>query len=170
MRKIITSMLLTSLLFADVYSDIAITIGHNEFDDPEFLKSHKEFYGVRAGFYPSEAYGIQVGYEIANDANCQKLNLKRVYVNGVTQLEINEAIDIYGLATVGHESSNIHRFKPSQAFIGAGVGAKYHMSSNINGFLETRILQKLESKDTDVITSIGLSYTLDDLSTLGSDY
>jgi len=169
MKKIIASVLLTGVLFADVYSDIAITVGHNEFDDPEFLKGHKEFYGIRAGFYPNENYGVQVGYEFANDANCQNLDLKRGYLNGVGQMKVSKNVSLYALATVGYESSNIHRFKPSQTFVGAGAGAKYHMSPNVNGFVESRILKKLKSKDTDVITSVGLAYQLDGLTTLGSD-
>lgn len=151
---------LATFLHAKIETDIALTIGYNKFDDPEFLKKADNFYGVRAGIYKNSTYGLQLGYEKAKDVNCQSLHFKRTYLNMLMISNQPHQFNPYGVVTVGYENSNIHRFKPSQAFVGAGIGVKKSLPQNLHAFVESRVLKKLKSHDTDVITTLGIGYTL----------
>jgi hypothetical protein len=159
-KNFIFSILLTSTLFSQIPIDIALTIGYNKFDDPEFLIDNSRFYGVRVTTQPIKNYRVELGYEKATDVNCQGLNLTRAYVNGIVEYKESTLLKIkpYILGTVGYEDSNIHRFKPSQIFVGAGLGIKKDLPKNFNSFIETRVIQKLESHDTDIITTLGIGY------------
>ncbi len=159
MKKIILFIFMTSLLFAQTERDIAFTTGYNKFDDPNFLREGRFFFGIRGGVY-QDNYGYQLGYEHAQGANCQGLNLKRIYANALMISKQPNGLNPYGLLSAGYEMSNIHEHKPDQTFIGAGVGLRKSLSPNVNGFIETRILRKLKSDDTDIITTLGLAYAL----------
>jgi hypothetical protein len=154
---------MTGLLFAQSESDIAFTTGYNKFDDPNFLRKGRFFFGIRGGIY-QDGYGFQLGYERAQGANCQGLNLDRIYTNALAISNQPNGIRPYALLSGGYESSNIHEHKPSQAFIGAGVGIRKSFTPNMNGFLESRVLRKLKSDDTDIITTVGLALALNNSS------
>jgi hypothetical protein len=160
MKKVILFIFMTGLLFAQNQSDIAFTAGYNKFDDPLMLREHRGFYGIRGGVYQDNGFGLQLGYEQANGANCQGLDLKRYYANALLQSTQAGKLKPYGLLSLGYETSNIHEHKPDQTFIGAGVGVRYALAQNVNGFIETRVLRKLKSDDTDIITTLGLAYVL----------
>ncbi len=160
MKRIIAFIFMTSLLFSQTERDIAFTVGDNNFDDPEFLRKDRFFFGIRGGVY-QDNYGYQLGYEQANGANCQGLNLKRIYANALMISNQPSGLNPYGLLSAGYEMSNIHEHKPDQTFLGVGVGLRKSLSQNVNGFVETRVLRKLKSDDTDIITTLGLAYALD---------
>jgi len=161
MKKIILFIVtIINILSAQIQTDVAVTIGYNKFDDPEFLKKSQKFYGVRASIYKNKTYGLQLGYEKAKDVNCQNLHFKRTYLNGLMILEQPHQFNPYGVATIGYENSNVHRFKPNQAFVGIGVGIKKNLPLNLNTFIETRVLKKLKTHDTDIITTLGIGYYL----------
>ncbi len=159
MKKVILFTFLSTLLYGGS-SDIAFTAGYNKFDDPDFLRSGRAFFGIRGGVYQDDGFGAQVGFEYANGANCQGLNLSRFYANGVYMPDSLSSIKPYGVVTIGYEISNIEEHKPSQLFIGGGVGIRKSLSENMDGFIETRVLQKLTSSDTDIITTLGVSLAL----------
>jgi hypothetical protein len=161
MKKIIAFIFMTSLLFAQTERDIAFTTGYNKFDDPEYLRNGRFFFGIRGGVYQDNGYGFQLGYEQANGANCQGLNLKRIYTNALMISKQPNGLNPYGLLSAGYEMSNIHDHKPDQTFIGIGAGLRKSLTPNVNGFVETRVLRKLKSDDTDIITTLGLAYALD---------
>ena len=160
MKKSILFILTIHLLFAEIQTDIALTMGYNKFDDPEFLKKAQTFYGVRASVYKDRTYGLQLGYEKAKDVNCQNLHFKRTYLNGLMLLEQPHQFNPYGVVTVGYEKSTVHRFKPNQTFVGLGIGVKKNLPLNLNTFIETRVLKKLKTHDTDIITTLGIGYYL----------
>ena len=160
MKKNLLLLSMTLFLQAEISTEIGLTIGYNKFDDPEILKKSKNFHGFKVGIYQDESYGIEVGYEKANDVNCQKLNFKRTYLNAVAISKQPHKFNPYALLTVGYEQSNIHRFKPSQTFVGAGVGIKKSLLKNFNAFSEAKIIKKLKSNDTDIITTLGVGYAL----------
>ena len=160
MKRIIAFIFMTSLLFSQTERDIALTIGDNNFDDPEFLRKDRFFFGIRGGVY-QDNYGYQVGYEQANGANCKGLDLKRIYANALMTSKQPSGLNPYGLLSAGYEMSNIHEHKPDQTFIGAGVGLRKSLSQSVNGFIETRVLRKLKSDDTDIITTLGLAYSIE---------
>ena len=160
MKKVILAVFMTSLLVAQPQSDIAITYGYNKFDDPLMLRDARGFYGIRGGVYQDNGVGFQLGYEQAKGANCQGLNLNRIYANALLQSTQVGRLKPYGLLSLGYETSNIAEHKPNQTFIGVGVGVRYALAQNINGFLETRVLRKLKSDDTDIITTLGLAFAL----------
>ncbi len=160
MKSIIAFIFMTSLLFAQTERDVAFTTGYNKFDDPDYLRKGRFFFGIRGGVYQN-GYGYQLGYEHAQGANCQGLNLKRIYANALMISKQQSGLNPYGLLSAGYEMSNIHDHKPDQTFIGAGVGLRKSLSQNVNGFVETRVLRKLKSDDTDIITTLGLAYALD---------
>jgi hypothetical protein len=161
MRILIFLLSIATFLFSQTESDIGLTVGYNKFNDTNFLRKHRNFYGIRSGFYQDNGYGFQLGYEQANGANCKGLNLKRVYVNALAIANQPNGIKPYALLSTGYESSSIHEHKPSQLFIGAGVGIRKALTPVINGFLEARVLRKLKSDDTDIITTVGFAYALD---------
>ena len=161
MKKIIALVLTTGLLFAQTKSDIALTSGYNKFDDPAFLKGSRYFVGIRGGIYQDNGFGYQLGFEKANGANCQGLNLTRIYANGLFISKQSNGFNPYGVLSGGYEMSNIEEHKPDQVFIGAGVGVRKGLSQHVNGFVETRVLRKLKSNDTDIITTLGLAYALE---------
>ncbi len=163
MHKILLPLLFMAegFLFAQTRSDISLTAGYNKFDDPDFLRDHRMFYGIRAGFYQPDGIGLQLGYEQANGANCQGLNLKRFFANGLYLVPTQSRLKPYGIATLGYEHSNISRHKPSQLFVGAGAGLRTSFTPRIDGFVEMRILRKLKSDDTDIITTVGVGYRFD---------
>jgi len=159
MKKIIAFIFMTTLLFAQTERDIAFTTGYNKFDDPDYLRKGRFFFGIRGGVY-QDNYGYQLGYEHAQGANCQGLNLKRIYANALMISKQPNGLNPYGLLSAGYEMSNIHEHKPDQTFIGIGAGLRKSLSPNVNGFIETRVLRKLKSDDTDIITTLGLAYAL----------
>lgn len=160
MKKVILFIFMTGLLFAETQRDIAFTAGYNKFDDPKYLREGRFFFGIRGGVY-QDNYGYQLGYEHAQGANCQGLNLKRIYANALMISKQANGINPYGLLSAGYEMSNIHEHKPDQTFLGLGVGLRKSLSQNVNGFIETRVLRKLKSDDTDIITTAGLAYVID---------
>jgi len=160
MKKIIAIILITSSVFAQTKSDVSITAGYNKFDDPEFLKSGVFFYGIRGGIYQDNGYGVQVGFEHATGANCVGLDLNRFYTNGIYMPQTSSSFKPYALASLGYETSNIHEHKPSQLFVGGGVGVRKKISQNLDGYIETRLLKKLKSSDVDIITTLGISLAL----------
>jgi len=161
MRKLIFLLSIATFLFSQTESDIAFTAGYNKFDDPSLLRKHRDFYGIRSGVYQDNGYGIQIGYEQANGANCQGLNLKRLYINTLFIAKEPNGIKPYALLSAGYEISNIEEHKPSQLFIGAGAGIRKALTPVVNGFIEARVLRKLKSYDTDIITTVGFAYALD---------
>jgi len=151
---------ITTFLQATISTEVALTIGHNKFDDPEFLKNSQNFYGIRASVLKNNIYGLEVGYEKAKDVNCQNLHFKRTYINTLIITNQPHQFNPYAMLTMGYEKSNIHRFKPSQAFMGVGLGIKKSLPQNFNTFIESRIIKKLKSHDTDIITTLGIGYVL----------
>jgi len=164
MRKLIFLLSIATFLFSQTEKDVGLTIGYNKFNDSNFLRDHRKFYGIRGGVYQDNGYGFQLGYEQANGANCKGLDLKRVYINALALSNQPKGIKPYALLSVGYENSSIHKHKPSQLFIGAGAGIRKALTPAINGFLESRILRKLKSDDTDIITTVGLSLALNNTS------
>jgi hypothetical protein len=159
MKKIILFAFLSGLLYAGGSSDVAFTTGYNKFDDPDYLRKGRFFFGIRGGVY-QDNYGFQLGYERAKGANCQGLNLDRIYTNALLISDQKTGIKPYGLFSAGYEMSNIHEHKPSQLFMGVGAGVRAELTPKVNGFIETRILRKLKSDDTDIITTLGVAYAL----------
>jgi hypothetical protein len=155
-KTVITSLLLTQLLTAQ--SDIAVTVGKNKFDDPVILKKSKEFIGLRAGFYNDENYGFRVGFERAVDANCQNLDLTRLYVDLLKKFYLTNELNIYGALTTGYEFSNIKRYKPNQLLLGGGAGLEYFITPQISAFAEYKVHNKQISDDQDTITTGGVAY------------
>jgi len=151
---------LATFLNAEISNDIALTIGYNKFNDPEILRKSQNFYGIRAGVYKNGKYGLQLGYEKAKDVNCQKLHFKRTFLNALVISKQPYEFNPYALLSIGYEQSNIHRFKPDQVFIGAGVGVKKTFAQGFNAFIESRILKKLKTQDKDTITTLGIGYSL----------
>jgi len=161
MRKLIFLLSIATFLFSQTESDVGLTLGYNKFNDPNFLRKHRNFYGIRGGVYQDNGFGFQLGYEQANGANCKGLNFKRVYINALAIANQPNGINPYALLSTGYESSSIHEHKPSQLFIGAGAGIRKSLTPVINGFIEARVLRKLKSDDTDIITTVGFAYALD---------
>lgn len=102
---------MTSLLFAQTEQDIAFTTGYNKFDDPDYLRKGRFFFGIRGGVYQYN-YGYQLGYEHAKGANCQGLNLKRIYANALMI------------------SKQPNGLNPDQTFVGLGAGLRKSLSPN----------------------------------------
>ncbi len=164
MKKIIIFLFISApILFAQTEMDIALTLSNNKFDDSFIFPPSKVFTGVRVGVYQDKTYGMQLGYEYKNNINCSGINLKRVYANALAQMNLSKESNLYAIGTLGYETSSIKRQKPNQTVYGAGVGAKYHFTPNINGFVEARFLNKKETKDRDSITTLGVGYTFDGL-------
>ena len=156
MKKIITIILLTQLLFSK--SDVAVTIGNNKFDDPVILKKKKEFIGLRAGFYNGDDYGLHIGAERANDANCGNLDLTRIYVDLLKKFYLTDDLNIYGVFTTGYEFSNVKRYKPNQLILGGGAGLEYFITPKISAFVDYKVLNKQKTDDQDKITTGGVAY------------
>ncbi len=157
MKKFIVLVLLASLALAKTESDVALTVGYNKFDDPEWLYKNRNFYGIRAGIYQDDRYGFQAGYEYTNSANCQGLKLKRFYTNALIMTKLENGLKPYALGTLGYETSS-KVYRPSQAFVGIGGGLKYDINENFNLFLETRALKSLKSEDITIATTLGVGY------------
>jgi cell division septation protein DedD len=162
MKKIILFALLTTVALARVENDVSLTTGYNNFsdDDDQLLYDDVAFYGIRAGAIVDDTYGVQVGYEQTQSANCQDLTLQRYYVNGILQTRLKNALKPYAVATLGYETSD-KEYRPNQAFLGLGGGVKYNFSNHANVFLETRVLKSMESKNVAWSTTLGLGYTFD---------
>ena len=160
MKSIVILMVLASLALARTQSDVALTWGHNKFDDDKILFGSAAFYGLRAGTMVDDTYGAQVGYEQTRAANCQGLTLRRYYVNGVVQTKLAGGLTPYALATLGYETSN-KDYRPNQTFMGLGGGLKYNFSKNGHAFIETRALKSMDTKDVTWATTVGLGYTFD---------
>ncbi len=162
MKKIIILGLLASLALAKTQSDVALTLGYNKFDDPEYLYPHRNYYGVRVGVYQDDSMGLQLGYEQTNSANCIGLKLKRYYANALLMTTLNNGLIPYGVGTLGYETSSADGvYRPSQAFVGIGAGVKYDMGRDFNIFLETRALKSVETEDVTYATTLGLGYVFD---------
>lgn len=151
------------MLFAQTEVDVAVTASNNKFDDPVIFPPSKVFTGIRVGVYQDKTYGMHLGYEYKNNINCSGINLKRVYANAIAQMNLTKESNIYAIGTLGYETSSIERQKPNQTVYGAGIGAKYYFTPNINAFLEAKFLNKKETKDRDTITTLGIGYTFDKL-------
>ncbi len=162
MIKIVLFALLTTVALARVENDVSLTLGYNDFtdDDEHLLYDDVAFYGVRAGAIVDDTYGVQVGYEETQSANCQDLTLQRYYVNGILQTRLANGLKPYGVATLGYETSD-KEYRPSQTFLGLGGGLKYNFSNHANVFLETRALKSMDSKNIAWATTLGLGYTFD---------
>jgi len=162
MIKIVLFALLTTVALARVENDVSLTLGYNDFtdDDEHLLYDDVAFYGVRAGAIVDDTYGVQVGYEQTQSANCQDLTLQRYYVNGILQTRLANGLKPYGVATLGYETSD-KEYRPSQTFLGLGGGLKYNFSNHANVFLETRALKSMDSKNIAWATTLGLGYTFD---------
>ena len=160
MKKIIILGLLASLALAKMESDVALTIGYNKFDDPEWLYKHRDYYGIRAGVYQDDRFGLQAGYEYTNSANCVGLKLKRFYTNALLMTKLENGLKPYALGTLGYETSS-EDYRPSQTFVGLGGGLKYDINENFNVFLETRALKSLKTKDVTIATTFGVGYRFD---------
>jgi len=161
MKKVILFACLSGLLFAQTKSDVAFTAGYNKFNDSVFLKDGHMAYGIRGGSYKDNGLGYQLGFEHIPDANCKGLKLNRIYTNLVLMSPAKIKLKPYGLVTAGYEISSIHEHKPSQLFMGAGAGLRYELTPKVNAFIETRVLQKLKTDDTDIVTTLGVAYALD---------
>jgi len=162
MKKSILISLIASLVFGSTQGEVSLTLGKNSFhgDEEEILYDCANFYGIRAGVYQDKNIGIQLGYEQTNKANCEGLSLKRYYTNGIVQTELENGLIPYAVGTLGYETSS-KEYRPSQAFIGAGVGVKYAIIDNVNVFIETRALRSLKSENTTYATTLGLGYMFD---------
>ena len=158
MKKIVILALLATL--ANAESDIALTWGHNSFNDDKILFGSASFYGLRGSHIVDDTYGLQVGFEQTRAANCQGLTLRRYYVNGILQKKLQGGLTPYGLATVGYETSS-KEYRPSQLFTGLGAGIKYRFENNVNFFLETRALKSMDTEEMTWATTLGLGYLFD---------
>jgi hypothetical protein len=169
MKKIsltLSLLLLSSgILSAKTWNETAITVGKNKFDNPEMLKSYNNFYGIRTTVYDDKyyenGYGLQFGYELGRDSNCKDLDLSRIYTNLVINAPSLEGLTPYALIGAGYEISNKEIFTPSQGYLSAGIGAKYTFKNNLFAFIESRIINKLDSDNTDYISTMGLGYKFD---------
>ncbi|HIP46402.1 MAG TPA: hypothetical protein EYG95_02450 [Campylobacterales bacterium] len=162
MKKIVLWCMVVSVMFAKTESDVSLTVGYNKFDDPEYLYKHRSYYGVRAGIYQDDRFGLQLGYEQTNSANCIGLKLKRYYTNALVMTKLKNGLMPYGVGTLGYETSSADAdYRPSQAFVGIGAGMKYLIDDNFNIFLETRALKSLKTEDMTIATTLGLGYTFD---------
>ena len=160
MKKIWMLVFLCAFLDAKTQSDVALTWGHNSFNDDQVLFGSAAFYGIRGGQIIDDTYGAQVGYEQTRAANCQGLTLRRYYVNGVVQKKLKGGLTPYALATLGYETSS-EEYRPNQFFTGLGAGVKYRFHKNADVFLETRALKSMDSKDVTWATTLGLGYIFD---------
>jgi len=160
MIKIVLFALLTTVALARVENDVSLTLGYNNFsdDDEHLLYDDVAFYGVRAGAIVDDTYGVQVGFEQTQSANCQDLTLRRYYVNGILQTRLVNGLKPYAVATLGYETSD-KEYRPSQTFLGLGGGLKYQFSNRANVFLETRALKSMDSKNIAWASTLGLGYT-----------
>ena len=161
MKRFVILALLVSFASAKTTSDVALTWGHNNFnEDDATLYDTAAYYGLRAGFYTDENFSFQVGYEQTNSANCQGLKLKRFYTNAIIQTEIQGGLKPYLVGTLGYETSS-KAYRDSQPFLGIGAGLKYALANHITLFIETRALRNLTSKDTTFSTTAGIGYLFD---------
>ncbi len=158
-KIVVPFILMTTILFAQPQTDISLTVGYNKFNDSDFLRRFRNFYGIRVGVYQYNNSAIQFGYEQANGANCKGLDLKRFYLNGIRYLRpLSGNIKPYGVVTGGYELSNIHAYKPNQLFAGLGAGIRVTLNPRFYSFLESRVLKKIQTGDTDIITTAGIAY------------
>ncbi len=162
MKKIVTLCVVASFAFAKMETDVALTAGYNKLDQPYYVYSHRAFYGVRAGVYIDDHIGFQIGFEKPDQANCIGLQLKRYYANTLLMTKLANGLKPYGVGTLGYETSSADDdYRPSQAFLGLGLGVKYDINQNFNLFLETRALKSLKSDDLTLATTLGLGYSFD---------
>jgi len=141
--------------------ETAITIGNNVFDQPSCLLAHKKLYGIRTGIYNNTGLGILLGYERANDVNCQECpssDIQRFSASVIQEINTPLQFIPYTIATLGYEKSSNEKVTPDQFFAGVGAGMKYQFSNNFNAFADLRALRKFDSETTDIITTFGLAY------------
>ena len=161
-KKIFILPFLVSSLFATPSYEIALTIGKQEFHNPEIV-AYERIYGIRGTIIDNKlyqyGYGLQLGYEWSNKINCKDLSIGRAYANFLVQTKEFYNLKPYFVAGFGYENlkPNIEE-EPSQNIFQYGIGAKYFLSQNINMFLETKAIKKFKTKNSDHITNIGVGY------------
>ncbi len=157
-KKLFLVASVATLTLAQTTTDIALTGAYEKFDDEYYLSYPGHFYGLRGGMYIDNSYGFQIGYEHANRANCKGLKLNKTYLNALLMHEVSHGTTPYLLGTFGYETSSIEDHKPSQSIAGVGAGVRLDLKNNFGAFAETRLLKRLKTDDTDIETTLGLSY------------
>jgi len=158
MKKLLLPLTFTITSFAQTSGDISFTATHNRFDDRYYLYHHKFYYGLRSGLYFDDKFGIQLGYDQTNNANCKGLKLKRTYLNGLFMLDNVDGFKPYIVGTIAHEKSSIEDHKPSQTLLGLGGGVRYDIANGFGAYLESKFLRGQKTHDTELATTLGLYY------------
>ncbi len=161
-KKIFILPILASSLFATPSYEVALTIGKQEFHNPAIV-AYERIYGIRGSIINNDlypyGYGVQLGYEWSNKINCKDLSIGRAYANFLVQTKEFYNLKPYFILGLGHEGLNQNiDSEPSQNLFQYGIGAKYFATQNINLFLETKVLRKFKTKNSDHITNIGVAY------------
>lgn len=169
MKKIISLLSLTSVLFAFDTSKIEITPTFN-YTVPEGNLDLKNYGGAGIRFgYHYDTFWIdqaELGMEYTNKAKYNNpsnthtdTNVARFYTNAIKGMDITDNVYLYGLLGLGYEYlSNGAYENKSGMFAQYGAGMKFALSDSLALRLEARDQIKFNNGDHNLISSVGLSF------------
>lgn len=169
MKKIISLLSLTSVLFAFDTSKIEITPTFN-YTVPEGNLDLKNYGGAGIRFgYHYDTFWIdqaELGMEYTNKAKYNNpsnththTNVARFYTNAIKGMDITDNVYLYGLLGLGYEYlSNGAYENKSGMFAQYGAGMKFALSDSLALRLEARDQIKFNDGDHNLISSVGLSF------------
>lgn len=162
MKKITTSLILATSLFANYNSEVTATIGGNYYEGGDLKHSLAGSlrYGIFMDKYISE---LEIMIEKAKpDMRNTSLDtdLTRYGINSIYNLPKNSYFKPYVLVGGGFEEvENELRDKyEDSTYINYGAGVRYELSEKIHLKSELRHLYKTETESNDLAYSVGVSY------------
>ena len=173
MNKFLLSTVAVSVLCTVVYAgpkyEITPYVGkkiYNYSDDAPRFDDGEALLGVKANVYIRPEVSVQLAVEASKENHMFKTgepnawtDLERGMLNLQYDIPNRTRVTPYVLGGLGYErlhnteaSTNVD----SQAFYNAGAGLRYSVNDRVDLVAETRVIQKVEDKDTDLIGSLGM--------------
>lgn len=162
MKKFVKTILLASVVLAltleakvNIVTSISKPVGtvDKDFDDSEIQ------FGIAIQPYFNDNIALDIRLDSSNAnlmADGGKTDLERASLNLLYDFNFKSGISPYLFAGAGYEK--IHRtYKniKSQSFTNAGVGLKVDINNDIDVRSEVKYIKMNDTKDTDIIASIG---------------
>ncbi len=130
------------------------------------LQDGKIFYGIRGALYLKPEVALEAGIEASNTnkmGDGGDTDVERGTLTARLEPFARKKMRVQPYLSAGMGYEKVHREIPgvsSQAFYTAGGGVKIRMSPKTDLFTEARLIHKIETKDDDIMGTIGVGYAI----------
>ena len=168
MKKTIVSLVACSLLAGSLAADTnkyeVGVLGNYEFLDQDYpIKTNLKSWGVRANYrmWDNILLGLEFDKsekkEFKNDATL-KTDLKRYFLNGIYEVDIDKSYTPYALLGVGYQDIKEDSNSFDDGIVAQlGAGWKFKLLDFLNAFVEAKYIRDFKNTDDNFAIGAGLS-------------